>query len=622
MDKKLLNLLAAKKKKESILDKLLQDSFKEQINFVKDSSGRKVALCTRRAGKSYSAGLMMCITGLMYPKSNMVFATMTMKTSKDIMVKDIINPINDKYNLGLELTGYQVNFPNGSVIHLFGVNKDEQQKNKLLGKKNKLFILDEAQDITVDIPDLIERVVDPSLLDNVGQLIMSGTPSDNTATYFYDITNEYKSTQGWSFHRWNCLDNPYVSKQIIRATEEKEALNPLYKTTDVYRQMWLGEWVISKNALIYKPGPQNFDTYSLPGNESDYIWLLGIDLGYVDADGFVIGAYSLNDKHLYIVEAFAQKGNDDVATAMTIKRLSQRISFHRMVVDGSNLKAVETYRQRWQLPLVAAAKDKKADNIRLFNMDLQSGVIKILPKAVEALNSEWKALIWDPKKPGKEKAGLDNHCFIAGTKITTDRGNVNIEDISPFDSILTRDGFKPVLMTGPTGIKQIYKLITEDGIELIGTGNHPIFANNKWIALSELKNGDILQKNVENQELMMNSEHVFNVHNNLKQINIVNKNFVQTSVKQILILNREIVYNLSVKDKPEYFANGILVHNCSDAALYLFRAATNWASITPDIKKLSEEEQYIEELNNYKPKTVFEQLEDRLSFKNMKDSYD
>ncbi len=473
MSNKLQQLLQIKKTKESVLARLLQDSFQQQINFVKDTCKRKVALCTRRAGKSYSAGLMLCIIGLLYPKSNMVFATMTMATSKDIIMKDIINPINEKYNIGLELVGYKVMFPNGSIIHLFGVNKDEQQKNKLLGKKNKIFILDESQDITIDIPDLIERVVDPSLLDEEGQFVMMGTPSDNTKTYFYDITNEYKSIPGWSFHRWNCLDNPYVSKQIIQATEEKEAINPLYKTTDVYKQMWLGEWVISKSSLIYRPIPANFDTDSLPESHDKYIWLLGIDLGYVDADGFVIGAYSLTDNHLYIVEAIAQKGNNITQTAETILDLSKRIKFNRMIVDGSNLKAVEEMRQRWSLPLVNAERTKKVDYIRLFNLDLQTDVIKILPAARVALTNEWKSLIWDKKKnPPVEKAGMDNHA--------------------------------------------------------------------------------------------------------------------------------------------------------SDACLYLWRAAKNWASQVPDNTKLSEEEQYNKECDNIslKPRTAFSELEDQLSFKHMRDNYD
>ena len=414
MNLKLAQLLQAKKLKEALVIKLLHDSFAQQIAFVNDKSKRKVALCTRRAGKSFAAGLMLCIIGLVYPGSNMVFASMTMASAKDIIMKDIIYPINDKYNIGLELVGYKVMFPNGSIIHLFGVNKDEQQKNKLLGKKNKIFILDEAQDMTIDIPDLIERVVDPSLLDEEGQFVMIGTPSDNTKTYFYDITNSYQSIPGWSFHRWNCLDNPYVARQIIKETAEKESINPLYKTTDVYKQMWLGEWVISKSSLIYKPISSNFDTDSLPEHHDKYIWLLGIDLGYVDADGFVIGAYSLTDNHLYIVEAMAQKGNNITQTAETILDLSKRIKFNRMVVDGSNLKAVEEMRQRWQLPLVNAERTKKADYIRLFNLDLQTDIIKILPKARDALTNEWKSLIWDKKKnPPVEKAGIDNHASDA-----------------------------------------------------------------------------------------------------------------------------------------------------------------------------------------------------------------
>ena len=53
------------------------------------------------------------------------------------------------------------------------------------------------------------------------------------------------------------------------------------------------------------------------------------------------------------------------------------------------------------------------------------------------------------------------------------------------------------------------------------------------------------------------------------------------------------VFNLSVRGTPEYFANGILVHNCSDAALYAFRYARNF---------LEEPEETV------RPKTSEEQL--------------
>lgn len=55
------------------------------------------------------------------------------------------------------------------------------------------------------------------------------------------------------------------------------------------------------------------------------------------------------------------------------------------------------------------------------------------------------------------------------------------------------------------------------------------------------------------------------------------------------------MFNLSVRGTPEYFANGILVHNCSDAALYAFRYARNF---------LEEPEETV------RPKTSEEQLQE------------
>lgn len=36
------------------------------------------------------------------------------------------------------------------------------------------------------------------------------------------------------------------------------------------------------------------------------------------------------------------------------------------------------------------------------------------------------------------------------------------------------------------------------------------------------------------------------------------------------------VYNITVLDCPEYFANGILVHNCADAARYIMSTGPYW----------------------------------------------
>ncbi len=73
----------------------------------------------------------------------------------------------------------------------------------------------------------------------------------------------------------------------------------------------------------------------------------------------------------------------------------------------------------------------------------------------------------------------DDQCFVAGTQITTDQGDVSIEKIRVGDLVLTRRGYRRVTASGCTGIKPTITLHTSDGRELTGTRNHPIWTEEK-----------------------------------------------------------------------------------------------------------------------------------------------
>ena len=81
-----------------------------------------------------------------------------------------------------------------------------------------------------------------------------------------------------------------------------------------------------------------------------------------------------------------------------------------------------------------------------------------------------------------------------------------IESIRPGDLILTREGYKPALAAGCTGIRPVRKIISEDGRTLTGTPNHPIFSENGWTPLQNIEEDNYImiwqnQKQLSSMEL-------------------------------------------------------------------------------------------------------------------------
>jgi hypothetical protein len=82
------------------------------------------------------------------------------------------------------------------------------------------------------------------------------------------------------------------------------------------------------------------------------------------------------------------------------------------------------------------------------------------------------------------------------------------------------------------------------------------------------------QRVEEEVEKMIPQEYVQYVEKVLQQTDMQkNKLAVPTVVYNLgsRYVGKKDVYNLSVEDKPEYFANGILVHNCADCLRYVLK---------------------------------------------------
>ena len=205
--KKILTTLAKRNNRPNILAEALP----QQLEFIKDPSKLKAILATRRASKSYTAGLYLFQEALSNDGVSCLYLALTRQSAKNIMVKDVLSVINRKYKLNavFNKTDLSYTLPNGSVIYLLGIDSDEEEKEKLLGQKYKLVVVDEAASFKTDQKDLIYKVLKPAMADLQGTICMIGTPGNNIRTLFYNVTTGIE--KGWSVYKWKATDNPHVA---------------------------------------------------------------------------------------------------------------------------------------------------------------------------------------------------------------------------------------------------------------------------------------------------------------------------------------------------------------------------------------------------------------------------
>lgn len=382
---------------------ILDPGFTKQEQFIRDDAKRKALWCTRRSSKSYTGGLYLADTATRYDGCNCLYLGLTRLSAKGIIWKDILKQIDKKNDLGMQFNGSELTATtrNGSVIYVTGVDADEDEMHKLLGKKWKLVILDEAQSYSIDLRALIYGVLGPAVVDQGGTICMMGTAGNITQGLFYDVTTNKEP--GWKLFEWTAHDNPYVAKQWREELADIAANRPMFMETSLFKQWYLNKWVVDEEARVYKFNADRNLAPHLPNDLSDWHYVLGLDLAHSpDSTAFVVGCYHEADPTLYLVESFKATQMDITDVATKTKEFERKYKFEVKVVDGANKQAVAELNNRHNLNLIPADKTGKVDFITLMNDDFIQGKIKLLPKTKD-LQDEYQKLVWITDANGKVK---------------------------------------------------------------------------------------------------------------------------------------------------------------------------------------------------------------------------
>lgn len=405
---------------QRVVAALLDSAFKEQRKFMSDQAKLKCLFCTRRAAKSYTAGLYMVLTCLQNPGVNCLFVGLTRQSAKDIILKDILKVIDQQHDLNIDFnkSSLECTFPNGSVIRITGVDASEDEMNKLLGKKYKLVCVDEGSLYTINLRHMIYDILGPAMADQEGTICLFGTSSNFTQGLFFDITNGKE--QGWSVHRWSAHQNPYINWQ--KQLDDIKANRPLYMETPQFRQWYLNEWVIETDKLVYKfNADRNLFKERPYAGAKGWHYVLGVDTGWEDDNAFVLGAYHDHDPIFYVLEVFKKNhmyfDHDDPSLSVlkTIQGYASdpRYPGLRVIIDGANKQGVETMRMRSDILFEYAEKQGKVDHIEILNGDLVQAKVKMHETCRELID-EMMTLVWKTEGdkivyPKKEHPSLPNH---------------------------------------------------------------------------------------------------------------------------------------------------------------------------------------------------------------------
>lgn len=388
--------------------------FKEQLAFIQDPSPTKVAMCSRRSGKTVACAADLMHTAMQTPGVVCLYITLSRNNAKKIIWREL-KKINRDYKLGAEenLSELSMTLPNNSIIYLSGA-KDTNEIEKFRGLALKLVYIDEAQSFREYIRELINDVLAPALMDYAGTLVLIGTPPPIPTGYFCQA---FQSQAGWSKHHWTFWNNPFIlkkSKISHQAMLDRELLRRGVGADDPSIQReWFGRIVLDSESLLLKYNP-DVNHYDARPDHKKWDYILGIDLGFDDADALAVLAWSEHEPTTYLVEEIVVPQQGITELVAQIEQLRKKYDISKMVIDQGGLgkKIAEEIRRRYSIPVEAAEKTRKMENVALMNDALRTGRLKAKKDSKFAQDSYLVEIDRDKSGPDKIKVSDKYHSDI------------------------------------------------------------------------------------------------------------------------------------------------------------------------------------------------------------------
>lgn len=372
--------------------------FPKQLAFIKDPSQFVTAGTSRRAGKTTACAMHLIETAIKYPNSTLFYITYARTDAKGI-IWPMLHQINRQFGVGAipNESDLTFKFDNGSMIRLGGA-ATAGEIDRFRGYSIKLVYVDEAQRIGNYLQGLVDDVLVPACFDTSGSIRITGTPGPVAVGYFHEISSDPEST--WSRHHWTMFDNPFIeqnggkSPQVI-LEQELERRGVEESDATIQREMF-GRWVTDTRRLVIEYNSRCNHYESLPPGKYNHV--IGIDLGFHDADAIVVVGYSDDSDTTFLIDELVTPKQGLSELVVQVERMWKKYDAHKLVIDtgGLGLKIAEEMQRRYRIPVVAAEKTRKFETIEIFNDALKTGRFKA--KSSSRFANDSMLLEWDMDK--------------------------------------------------------------------------------------------------------------------------------------------------------------------------------------------------------------------------------
>ncbi|MBP9862665.1 MAG: hypothetical protein KBD62_32225 [Kofleriaceae bacterium] len=253
-----------------------QEAHPKQRAALRSVAKQIAILATRRAGKTSGMNAELMARALEVPRYRATYCNATRVEAmglawesdtqdgwKDLLVRfGKVHPDQDGCYLigGVTVkpnhTDLTLTFSNGSKLDIFAAD-DPKALDKFRGRAKHAVVVDEAQ----KFPDLVKfcgPVCSGVVKDFQGQIILQGTPGEDCAGQFYEVTKPLDHgdrVPGWEVHEFGVTDNPFFGadyeERYERAVRPEIEAKGLTIDDPTVQREWFGKWVREGTRYVY-----------------------------------------------------------------------------------------------------------------------------------------------------------------------------------------------------------------------------------------------------------------------------------------------------------------------------------------------------------------------------------